>query len=360
MDTLGWIQTKGLYKAQGGEQWLTIGDFGITRDDTLLQAVLSPTGNFMGDVNETYYYLDDVSITLVDTLGFTTDTSICLGKQVSFGKRAAWDSCRWFDGATDTLKTFSASGVYWVTSYLEGLPVTDTFNLAVLDTAQSIITQTGFCIGSSAIILEARPSNTYLWNTGSTNPQLEASSQGIYTVTLSHHECLVTDTFYVTQFELPTITTVADTTVCFDEVAQILLDAGKYTSYLWKPTGETTQTIYSTQAQVYLLTVTDSNNCSNSIEVAVMETCPEYIFIPNAFTPNGDGINDVYRVATRSLVSFELSIYNRWGQLIFTTTDASQGWDGKNVPADAYVAVVNYQVANKPMQHSKGMITLVR
>jgi gliding motility-associated-like protein len=141
---------------------------------------------------------------------------------------------------------------------------------------------------------------------------------------------------------------------------QILLDAGQFKSYLWKPTGETTRTVYSTSAQVYLLSVTDSNNCSTSKQVAVMETCPDFIFIPNAFTPNGDGLNDVFIPSTRNVSSYQMSILNRWGEMIFTTKNVQQGWDGKDAPADVYTVLINYQVDGKEMQSVKQNVSLLR
>ena len=81
----------------------------------------------------------------------------------------------------------------------------------------------------------------------------------------------------------------------------------------------------------YVATATSPETCegSDTIVVLVYRTKPD-IFIPTAFTPNDDGLNDIIKpviVGIKKLNYF--SIYNRWGQLVFTTTSADNGWDGK-------------------------------
>jgi gliding motility-associated-like protein len=91
-----------------------------------------------------------------------------------------------------------------------------------------------------------------------------------------------------------------------------------------------------------------------------METCPEFVFIPNAFTPNGDGLNDAFLPKTRSLQSYQMNIINCWGEIVFTTQNPQQGWDGKNAPNDVYVVTVQYKVAGKEMESVSRNVTLLR
>ncbi len=65
---------------------------------------------------------------------------------------------------------------------------------------------------------------------------------------------------------------------------------------------------------------------TDSIKVTVLES---FIDVPNVFTPNGDGINDEFRVVYRSIISFNAWVYNRWGRLVCRWTDPSKGWDGR-------------------------------
>ena len=69
------------------------------------------------------------------------------------------------------------------------------------------------------------------------------------------------------------------------------------------------------------------------------------IYVPNVFTPNGDGVNDVYFLMSTNITSFNLNIFNRWGQLIFNSNHPSKGWDGsyggKEVPDGVYIYIID-------------------
>lgn len=82
--------------------------------------------------------------------------------------------------------------------------------------------------------------------------------------------------------------------------------------------------------------------------------CSNDIYLPNAFSPNFDGVNDIYRVEAKlnqELLSFRLQIFNRWGNLVFSTSDINTGWDGKfkgqSAPSDVYTVVVEYELARE-------------
>jgi gliding motility-associated-like protein len=62
--------------------------------------------------------------------------------------------------------------------------------------------------------------------------------------------------------------------------------------------------------------------------VYTIEVINSMLEIPNVFTPNGDGINDEFKVSYKSLVSFSAKVYNAWGRLVYSWTDPAQGWDG--------------------------------
>jgi gliding motility-associated-like protein len=120
-----------------------------------------------------------------------------------------------------------------------------------------------------------------------------------------------------------------DTTVC--EHTPVQLYAYNVENVRWS-TGETQNliTVYPSYDELYSLTFTNENMKDSTvhIQVRVIE-CPD-VFVPNAFTPNGDGLNDIFLVKTKmELTSFEMSIYASNGkQLLFTSKDIHQGWDG--------------------------------
>jgi gliding motility-associated-like protein len=352
-DTIKWMKVSGSYQASGNEEWIIIGNF-KSHANTTTQA---PPGDQWG-----YYLIDDVSIANYVRSNTRKDTAICPGDLASIYMRPGFDSCIWNDGNTLSRRQTLNAGIYWVTSFFnDTLIYTDTFAISVkqLDTTSM---DTGFCSGANLILTGRPAANQYNWNTTDISPSITISQSGTYWVTSQYgSSCIAMDTFHITEFPLPQITSLKDTLVCFDEVEQILLDAGKFKNYLWQPTGETTQTIYSTTALTYLLSVTDDNLCSAQKTVSVDESCTATLHVPNIFTPNNDKLNDVFKPVVRSAVDrFSISIINRWGEEVFHSVDINHGWDGKNSPEGVYIVYVTYSIYGKEAKSIRSTLTLLR
>jgi gliding motility-associated-like protein len=113
----------------------------------------------------------------------------------------------------------------------------------------------------------------------------------------------------------------------------------------------------------YRLTVTSNDGCGSATDL-VKVTVYDGVYVPTAFTPGNNGLNDRWQViAPPSLPGFELSVYNRAGQLIFTTKNAADGWDGKYKgelqPSGVYVYMLRYRKGNVP-EIRKGTVTIIR
>jgi gliding motility-associated-like protein len=117
-----------------------------------------------------------------------------------------------------------------------------------------------------------------------------------------------------------------------------------------------------------MVSVINENGCSGQASVTVVVEFPPcedpYVFLPNAFTPNGDGINDVLFVRGEHVEVVRLEIYNRWGQLVFETTDQSVGWDGlfKGAPApqEVYGFILEVNCIGGQQYKTQGNISLFR
>ena len=123
-------------------------------------------------------------------------------------------------------------------------------------------------------------------------------------------------------------------------------------------------TYSDTGTYVVNLKVINSYGCVDSITGKVIVR-PDYtIYVPNAFTPNADGSNDIFRVYSVNIIEFNFSIYNRWGAQLFQTTNTEEGWDGyyqgKLCPVDTYVYVIYYKDALGDYHHKYGHFLLVR
>jgi gliding motility-associated-like protein len=109
--------------------------------------------------------------------------------------------------------------------------------------------------------------------------------------------------------------------------------------------------------------VTNEIGCYSDVDVKVPSTC--YVAdIPNAFSPNGDGRNDVLYVRGENIDDMVLRIYNRWGQVVFETRDATKGWDGTYngdaAPVETYAYTLSVMFPNGQVFQKQGNITLLR
>ena len=246
---------------------------------------------------------------------------------------------------TDPLTTCVNSDV--MTALFRAMPSVDL--LSGLDT--SII-----CEGQVQTLDAGNTGMTYLWFPSNEKTQtITKSTSGLYAVEVSNGICKDTDAVYLRVITLPT-DALSDTlkankaNYCFAEelagvdISAVGEDLLMY-NYLWAPGGETTQSINVKQAGTYSVTVS-LDKCAVSDQLSIIDYCPTSIFVPQAFTPNGDNKNEVFKVVGANAKDFELLVFNRWGEQIFSSTDINQGWDGTcrgdKVQIDVYVWKLTY------------------
>jgi hypothetical protein len=211
---------------------------------------------------------------------------------------------------------------------------------------------------------------TYSWSTGDTTSFIQVKDTGVYYVDVYNTGCSATDTVIVSDYlENDLFDLGSDSAYCFFNGDTLhLFGPPSVDSYLWLPTGETTPSITVLSPAIYTCTATKSNGCKSTALISVREICEPSIFIPSAFTPDEDGINDVFLPAINNVENFSFQIFNRRGQSIFFTEDASKGWDGKYLGKDAPIGVYVYRLnylaydseGSKIKKKILGTITLLR
>ncbi len=221
---------------------------------------------------------------------------------------------------------------------------------------------TTFCTGDT-VILSVQPFYSVLWSTGATTDSIIVDSTGTYWVNVNDSICSNSDTISISNLSLNYIN-ISDTTICDDESLNLSLPPQN--QYLWYD-GSTNSNIVIIDSGEYFVEITDICKVYTDSFSLTTEDCSCSIFIPNVFTPNGDGLNDdFYAVIGCDLDYYAMYIFNRWGQLIFESSDQYEVWDGKyegkEVPDGVYFYLLEsihfYTSAEK--QKMTGSVTIFR
>lgn len=177
--------------------------------------------------------------------------------------------------------------------------------------------------------------------------------------------CMMSDSLYAHwEPELKAGFADNDTTLCQGDTMTLKMSGSNTTTYLWSDRS-TDSSIIITKAGLYY--VRASNGCNSiyaSKNVAFRE-CHPTVYIPTAFTPNSDGLNDLFRVNVAGRVkSFSLVVYDRFGQRVFVSKDPAKGWDGtikyKKQNTGLYVWMLQYTDGSGASFSQQGTVTLIR
>lgn len=309
-----------------------------------------------------------IKVNVAPPIMLGADKSFCRGDSLLLDAGSGYALYLWNNGAALQQLTIFNAGSYSVTATTpQGCKASDT--LVVLNVwnqpMPNLDKTPGLCLNTNRV-LNAGNYSTYLWQDGSTAPAFTATAPGTYFVSVKdENQCIGFDTTRILySLPLPADFLPADTAICrYDEIT--IRPAQNYRNYLWS-NGSTNALLLIKEPGIYTLTVTDANNCKGTDQLTVgPKECMEGIYVPSAFTPNKDGNNDVFRpLLFGNLQYFEFNIFNRYGQRIFTSTDAGQGWDGtaKGMLQEtgAYTWICRFAINNKPVELRKGQVLLIR
>ena len=315
--------------------------------------------------------IDTVKVTVnpPPDISLSRDTTICPDQSIILTVNTSGGRIRWQTGETTNSIVVSKPGNYWVSVSSENCVVRDTVHVRL---KPSIKVDLGpdrqLCPGAKLTLNGTNPDAvSYLWNDGDTNPVKEITQAGKYKLAVMDRFCqrIVTDSMKVTMEGAPVINLGRDTVMCKGEKLILRADAPGVTGIRWSD-GSTGPTLTVTEAGTYAVTV--FNECGSSTDQITVDfiKCEPKPTLPNAFSPNGDGRNDIFRPVVRGpMYNYELRVFNRWGELIFITSDDHRGWDGKyrGAPVDngTYVWWLTYKKVPGGEPHVlKGEVTVIR
>jgi gliding motility-associated-like protein len=223
---------------------------------------------------------------------------------------------------------------------------------------------------------EAPATVTYTWaGYLETTPELTNLKTGTYKATISDSFCIIDKTITVEHIDAPIANFEFDNNIIKNQTF-FITDLSKGTVQIWNwdmgdgsvQTGKNISHIYPKEGDYRIfLEVIDINECTDTVSKVIHIYDELTIFIPNIFTPNGDGINDTWKpvMLDYSTEGYQLSVFDRWGQQIFYTTNPEESWNGTiNGKTVAPNTVYSYQVRVKNVSGKEfkytGNVTLVR
>ncbi|MEP6747512.1 MAG: gliding motility-associated C-terminal domain-containing protein [Bacteroidota bacterium] len=293
------------------------------------------------------------------------DTSICDDRSLLLTPLLPPGNYLWNNGKTTPSLNVNAEGLYWLEVNAGGCAGRDSIMVGYKPAPSvSLGNDTILCAGKNILLDVTTPNGSYVWQDGSPASVFDVGSAGLYSVKVDVNGCSASAFVHVNYMAQPAINLGNDTTIC--NTGQLILNASyPMSSYLWQD-GSTASIYHVNNAGGYAVIVT--NVCGSAKDYIHIDfvNCSCKFYIPTAFTPNGDGNNDKFRPKYQCLFSgYELLIFNRWGQLIFVSHNANQGWDGtfnhSPQPAGGYVWQLRYtdSDAGKLIKKS-GTIVLIR
>ncbi len=303
--------------------------------------------------------------------------TFCTYDSLKLYVNSVYTSYQWNTGQTTPSITVTQAGTYIVTA-------TDNFGCIGSDTVKVYeytevgwpLNDTTICAGQKAYLYEIQGNYIYNWSpayglssTTIYNPVATPLITTTYMVTIKNGPCITTNTVTVNVNPSPIISVTPDNYELLPGET-VILHAIANATVTWSPSYALSCTncpspVCSPDDDVTYIVKTGNpaTGCIDSAEVKIIVLGAFYI--PNAFTPNWDDINNVFKPVCTKIYDFKMIIYDRWGNHVFTTTDPEHGWDGtlkgKPCQEDVYVYKIVYSQKNtKRNQQLSGIINLVR
>jgi gliding motility-associated-like protein len=322
------------------------------------------------------------------------DAEICLGTgsslQASGAVTYVWNqmpglSCYTCD---NPIATPDSATVYQVTgTNIHGCTDVDSINILVIKPVQLLNSGPDtVCLGKSTNLVVAG-AFAYQWSpsaglssTNIPNPIATPQSTTVYTVVGTDHKNCFTDTAYipVKVYPVPTVDAGPDKTINVGQMTDLVpVISPDVTTVTWSPTGSIFRnhypaiTVKPRETTEYQVVVTNDGGCRSRDNIVIHVICNgANVFIPNTFSPNGDGMNDVFYPRGTGLFSIKSArVYNRWGEIVyernnFQSNDVNAGWDGTykgvKLNPDVYVYTIDILCDNNTVLPFKGNIALIK
>jgi len=289
------------------------------------------------------------------------EISVCTGESVTLAAPEIPNAFySWSTGELARQITVNEPGFYSVKILHPCLVRTENYTVSQIELPEFVVEgEKEFCEGEVSEITIVTDAEIDWWD-GVSNPVREFNTAGNFSFTLSSEGCTTEQVLTLSAIPWPDIAFEHNVLKTCQGMQTSLIPEIKNSDSLFWSTGETKRQINVVDPGIY--TLNGYNACgvsSRSIEL-IVEECDCSVYIPNSFTPNEDGLNDRFRpICDCEMLDYNLSIFNRWGQLVFQSTDPGASWSGNHNSNDYYSPLEVYAYQLKCLTSKNGKTNTV-
>lgn len=312
----------------------------------------------------------NVSVGVVPVVEIGDEQLLCDGASVSLDVSIPDPDAiySWENGLDAPQRTISEAGTYTITVRNECGEVSDALQVQTANTPKVDLGDDDvICEGEIRQLDASFDHATYFWHDGSTLPSFTADTGGLYSVVVKTLCGTASDEVNFSEVPMPEVNLGQDTTVC-EELGIILSVTEGQGTIEWQD-GSSDSRYEVSEPGFYSVVVENVCGFAQDQVLIDMRQCDCELFIPTAFTPDGDAYNDEFYLVQgcSNLQAFQIRIFNRWGREVFSSDDPAQSWDGtidgRPAATGVYAWVVEYVYAGGEGSRrdvKQGTVTLLR
>ena len=303
-----------------------------------------------------------IATAISGAIDLINDTTGCQVPEVVIEVPAGY-TVTWDDGTTSAPRTITQTGQYWGEFTTGSCTFTDSFYVALVNIPSPTPLNTTLCSGDS-VLVAMPPGYDYLWQDGRTDQQRYIAAGNNVWVKTSDGTCHRQDTIRVNEIATGDMSVLpSDTLICAGEAVYVGLPA--WVSQIMWSDGDTSRYRALSEAGLWYWWGQSPCGAIGDSMIMVVDDCTEKpLYVPNAFTPNGDNRNDVFLVKGFEGSRFNIKIFNRWGNLTFESQNPYFTWDGsyqgRACSEGVYMYVINYLNRFDQYRTLNGTLTLIR
>jgi gliding motility-associated-like protein len=336
---------------ESGTYWLEISNLGCSYTDTII--------------------VDYIDLADID---FGQDTVLCEGQNLTLELSNLNATYLWQDNSINSNLSINQSGTYWAVVSLDNCTVSDTINITFVPVPNIFLgNDTTLCQGDTLNIDLSNLNATYLWQDNSINSSIEILQPGTYWVQVTQNTCLASDTINVNFNTIPNapIVTSNSPLVCPGNLFVFEADSTTDGYFTWSgPSNFNSNNAnnsfiaFPENQGVYEVNVMIDGCVSSSsyvnLSIINLSTIDDIDF-PNVMTVNGDGVNDVLNVESyfQTCQEFKLSIFNRWGILVYEYSNGGSPFMGKSMNGEELKDGVYFYILSSKENIKNGYIHII-